>query len=325
MHIYTDQPDQYNMELIVVINSYNQEKYISKAIESALMQDVDFNYLIYIHDDASTDDTQKIIKKYAKENPKRIKTFFQKENQYSKGSNPVVTYMLPRIRSKYIAILNGDDYWTDKSKLQKQYKILENDDNCVIVHHNCYKVFDTKQIKEVYHKKIIPTINFEDILKQNKISTSTVLFRNTKLDDFIEATSFAYYTDRLLWTYLLKNGYAIYLNENLSNYLIHDKGIYSGEKYHDRLKKRLYSREKLLEIEFNEKELELIIKSILRLRFLIIIISLIKLQRKEFFFQVRELFIFNNKIKSNNLMLITELNLVLFIELPSIILNRIIK
>ena len=124
---------------------------------------------------------KKLLRNTQSEIPKKNKNILPKENQYSKGSNPVVTYMLPRIRSKYIAILNGDDYWTDKSKLQKQYKILENDDNCVIVHHNCYKVFDTKQIKEVYHKKIIPTINFEDILKQNKISTSTVLFRNIKL------------------------------------------------------------------------------------------------------------------------------------------------
>ena len=89
MHIYTDQPDQYNMELIVVINSYNQEKYISKAIESALMQDVDFNYLIYIHDDASTDDTQKIIKKYAKENPKRIKTFFKRRTSTLRALIPL--------------------------------------------------------------------------------------------------------------------------------------------------------------------------------------------------------------------------------------------
>ena len=325
MNISTIQTDQQSVELIVCINSYNQEKYISNAIESALMQDVDFDYLIYIHDDASTDDTQKIIRKYAEENPRKIKTFFQKKNQYSMGINPVLKYMFPRIKSKYIAILNGDDYWTDKSKLQKQYDVLQNDENCMIVHHNCYKIFGNKQKKSLYHKKNISTIIFDDILIQNKISASTVVFRNTKLDDFIKAVSASHYTDRLLWIYLLKYGHAVYLNGNFSNYLIHDKGIYSGEKFHDRLKKRLYSREKLLNIEFNERELRLIIKSILRLRFLIIIISLIKMRRKEFFIQVRELFLFKNEIKLNIMMLITELILVLFIELPSIILNRIIK
>ena len=145
MNISTIQTDQQSVELIVCINSFNQEKYISNAIESALMQDVDFDYLIYIHDDASTDDTQKIIRKYAEENPKKIKTFFQKKNQYSMGINPVLKYMFPRIKSKYIAILNGDDYWTDKSKLQKQYEVLQNDENCMIVHHNCYKIFGNKQ------------------------------------------------------------------------------------------------------------------------------------------------------------------------------------
>ena len=60
------------------------------------MQDVDFDYLIYIHDDASTDDTQKIIRKYAEENPRKIKTFFQKKNQYSMGINPVLKYMFQK-------------------------------------------------------------------------------------------------------------------------------------------------------------------------------------------------------------------------------------
>ena len=325
MKISNDQAGQENAKLIVCINAYNHEKFISKAIESALMQDVNFNYLIYIHDDASTDGTQKIIKKYAEKYPGIIKTFFQKENQFSKGISPFVRDMLPRMKSKYIAGLDGDDYWTDKSKLQKQYDILESNENCMLVHHNSFKIFASDQKKELYHKKIIGTLGFEDILKQNKIIFSSVVFRNINLDNFIIAASTTLFTDRPLWIYLLKHGHAFYMNENFSNYLIHDKGIDSSEKYHDKLKNRLHARQKLLDIKFNERESELIIKSILRLRFLIIIISLIKLQRKEFFFQVRELFIFNNKIKSNNLMLITELNFVLFIELPSIILNRIIK
>ena len=78
------------------INAYNHEKFISKAIESALMQDVNFNYLIYIHDDASTDGTQKIIKKYAEKYPGIIKTFFQRRISFLKGISPFVRDMLPR-------------------------------------------------------------------------------------------------------------------------------------------------------------------------------------------------------------------------------------
>ena len=78
--------------------------------------------------------------------------------------------------------MDGDDYWTDKSKLQKQYDILESNENCMLVHHNSFKIFASDQKKELYHKKIIGTLGFEDILKQNKIIFSSVVFRNINLD-----------------------------------------------------------------------------------------------------------------------------------------------
>jgi len=99
--------------------TYNHEKYIRDAIEGFLMQKTLFPIEILIHGDASTDKTADIIKEYEVKYPDIIKPIYQTENQFSKGVSISATYQFPRARGKYIAICEGDDYWTDPHKLQK--------------------------------------------------------------------------------------------------------------------------------------------------------------------------------------------------------------
>lgn len=116
------------MSILVSINciAYNHEKYITKAIESFLMQDTNFEYEILIHDDASTDNTAQIIREYELKYPHKIKGIYQRENQYSKGLNRIfVDFLQPASKGKYIAVCEADDYWTDPYKLQKQVDVLE--------------------------------------------------------------------------------------------------------------------------------------------------------------------------------------------------------
>ena len=98
---------------------YNHEKFIRQCIEGFLIQKVNFDIEIIINDDASQDDSVRIITEYQSKYPNLFVCVFQKENQYSKGVN-LLSLIFSKARGKYIAYCEGDDYWTDPLKLQKQ-------------------------------------------------------------------------------------------------------------------------------------------------------------------------------------------------------------
>ena len=130
--------------------AYNQEDYIADAIESFLMQKTNFKYKVLIHDDASTDKTAEIIKEYEKKYPDIIKGVYQSENQYSKGVKVTTTFLAPLYLGKYVAVCEGDDYWTDENKLQKQYDYMESHPECNLCVHGSVEVkADTKSVLSI--------------------------------------------------------------------------------------------------------------------------------------------------------------------------------
>ncbi len=115
--------------------TYNHESYIRETIEGFLMQKTKFPIEVLIHDDASTDKTADIIREYENKYPDIIKPIYQFDNKYSKGISVSETYNFPRARGKYIAMCEGDDYWTDPSKLQKQVDFMEVNPDCSLCFH----------------------------------------------------------------------------------------------------------------------------------------------------------------------------------------------
>ena len=122
--------------LSVLCITYNHEKFIGKAIDSFLMQKTDFPFEIIIHDDCSTDNTASIIRRYVEKYPKIIKPIYQQENKYSKGVPIALTFLFPNAKGKYFSMCEGDDYWTDEYKLQKQVDFLQDHPEYSMCIHN---------------------------------------------------------------------------------------------------------------------------------------------------------------------------------------------
>lgn len=128
----------------ILCSTYNHERYIEKAIQGFLIQQTRFPFEILIHDDASTDGTADIVRKWHERYPTIIKPIFQSENQFSQGRRGF-DLMLKRSRGRYIATCEGDDFWIKKDKLERQVSFLEANPDFVSTTHNYY-VYDESKV-----------------------------------------------------------------------------------------------------------------------------------------------------------------------------------
>lgn len=222
----------------VACTTYNHEKYIEQTIRGFLIQKTTFPIEIIIHDDASIDSTPNIITKYAEKYPKLIIPIFQEENQYSKGNKPWSNFVFPEAKGKYIAICEGDDYWTDPLKLQRQVDFLEANESFSLVCTNVEIVnnHDIVQRKRFQFKNNFE-INLNYLLKNNHITTCSALFVTERLN--LKEWPKINFLDKYVWISLLQNGSCLYMNNITARYRMHDSGIYSGLKEYSKSIKRI--------------------------------------------------------------------------------------
>ncbi len=169
----------------VVTITYNHAPYIRQCLDGVLSQQTDFSFEYIVHDDASTDGTAEIVREYAEKYPNVIVPILQKENQYSKGKG-LVEFILPLVRGKYRSLCEGDDYWIDPNKLQKQVDFLEAHADYGLVHGDCH-IYHQELNSWEYNVSSRQQSQYGDLSKKElfvellsaryKIRTATVLYR----------------------------------------------------------------------------------------------------------------------------------------------------
>lgn len=213
---------QYEYMVSICCLTYNHEPYVRQALDGFLMQKTDFKYEIVIHDDASTDQTADIIREYAAKYPDIIHPMYQTENQYSQGiSNPSGVFNFPRVKGKYIAMCEGDDYWIDETKLQRQVDYMESHTDCRLCFHGAKIVaednaFRSKEIRPYEGDRICSP---EDVIdKKANYPTASMLFYAEPAKHLPEYYFQCPVGDIPLQIYLVDGGYAYYMDRFMSVY-----------------------------------------------------------------------------------------------------------
>ncbi len=199
---------------------YNHEPYLRQCFDGFVMQKTNFPIEILVHDDASTDHSADIIREYTEKYPDLFKPIYQKENQYSKGVKITMTYQIPRAKGKYIAMCEGDDYWTDPHKLQKQVDFLEGHDDYVMCAHNSIVKDESTGIMRCFNNWLQEdTYGYSDIISKNWfIPTQSMLFRKD-IYDANKMDRHFYNGDYYLQLCLTRDGGLVhYSNECMSVY-----------------------------------------------------------------------------------------------------------
>lgn len=182
------------IKVSVLCTAYNHEKYIRQCLDGFVSQKTDFAFEVLINDDASTDNTAKIIKEYEEKYPEIIKPIYQKENQHSQKIKITSDILFPRAKGKYIALCEGDDYWIDDYKLQKQVDALEKNPDCFMCTHITQRVNESgantgkNYPSDKINSGVFNNRQFlERIIDKYNFHTSSYFFLSEKLGEYYRA------------------------------------------------------------------------------------------------------------------------------------------
>lgn len=268
----------------VIVNTFNHEKYVAEALESILNQKVNFNIEILVHDDCSKDGTVRILRIFEEKYPHLFKIIYESENQFSKGIEIDAAYNYPRIKGKYVAMLEGDDKWIDEYKLFKQVSYLEKHPKLSAYIARTIK-FNMRDNKYGYYglanDRCSKKYKLKDLIKGKDFSVSSFLARKEffvpPFPEFINI--FVGFTDIQLGYYFALHHYIYYDSHPLSLYrqysspssftstfsnLDKDKKL---QTYENRIKVL-----ELLQKEVNKKDLKVLKKRIKQEKFTLLVI-----------------------------------------------------
>jgi glycosyltransferase involved in cell wall biosynthesis len=222
------------MKVSVALITYNHEKFIDRAIDSIIMQQVIFDCEIVIGEDCSTDNTRNIVSEFYHQYPDKISLFLP---EVKLGKKRNIEAVLQKCQGDYIALLDGDDYWISAEKLQKQVNFLDDRPNCSICFHDALLLFEdekrTLNPSYLTNRLLSPKdqiFDLEDLLtNQFYRYTGTTMFRNHLFSEFPEWYFYEEETpyDYPIFVFNAQYGQIGYIHEVLSIYRIHSQGVWS--------------------------------------------------------------------------------------------------
>lgn len=224
----------------VVCHTYNHERFIEHALNGFLMQETGFPFEIIINDDASTDGTQAIIRDYQERYPEIITAILHEENQFSKGMSPR-NFTFPKVKGRYIALCEGDDYWIFSGKLKAQ--VNEFYKGVSLVFHDAARVSDDVVIDGSYYKdKRKPENGYgkHQMAAGCKVPTASSMFiaepfKKAKHENIVNG-------DHLIWATMAGLGSARYLDKTMSVYRHHVGGIWSSRAAEEKVAPAIKSK-----------------------------------------------------------------------------------
>ena len=245
---------------------YNHAPYLRQCLDGFVMQQTNFRFEAIVHDDASTDGSAAIIREYAAKYPDIIKPIYENENQYSKRDGSLRRVMNAHIHGKYVAICEGDDYWTDPLKLQKQVDFLESHiDFSLCTHH--FRVYhqETQEYESDWYA--YKDVDFEFDLsyfvsrKAWVTQPLTILYRNSpKISE--EYEHYKLRKDITLIYLLLKYGIGMLLKDDMGVYRLHGGGVWIGIKNEQRINAEIRYTLAIYDVERNQESATFIRNSI---------------------------------------------------------------
>lgn len=224
-------PLPHDVKVSVALTTYNHESFIAQALDSVLAQETTFPYEIVIGDDRSTDRTRGIVLEYAHRHPDRIRLILPDANLGNRG-NTLFLRILDACRGEYVALLDGDDYWTSTGKLQRQADVLDQRRDCAICFHDAAQLFDDGTPGPWHGWGYMApgareTTNLADLLPRNYMATCGVMYRREFLRDIPAGYEQVFLPDWALHLLAARNGNIAFLNEVMGVHRMHVRSVWS--------------------------------------------------------------------------------------------------
>jgi glycosyltransferase involved in cell wall biosynthesis len=243
------------MKVTVIVLTYNHEKYIAEALNSVLMQETSFKSDTVVIEDCSTDCTRDIVLDFQGRFPDKVRLLLSEHN---KDAFPAFLRAVESAQGKYVALLDGDDYWTSPHKLQKQVDYLDSHPECTLCHHDVIELYEGGRLEPHRHhspdQKEISTL--DDLWEMNFIATCSAMLRRDPVNNLPKWFMNLPWGDWGLFALAARKGNIGYVSEVMGVHRVHDAGLWSGLnniQRHEQVIKFYKVMDKGLELAYHEK------------------------------------------------------------------------